>query len=346
MFYWKYELTKASDILVRELFDVKKDEIFVITADTESDHNVVDATAGAVFSSGGKPMVVWLPTPPGVSKAADPGLPLESLTETLLNADCWVEFNKKWLLYSTPCTIAFEKNKKLRYMNLTGINVRSMVNCIGSVDYPLVGELMEMMQHRIEKARHIRMTAPNGHDISFDNVPDRPVIRENGYARTGGMHMLAGQVAWTPALETITGTIVFDGSISPDVGVVKTPVKMKVEKGAILSITGGHEAEAFDVWTKNFNDPQMRKIAHAGFGFLPNATLCGNILEDQRVWGSTTWGVGSIGAGLLPPKGVPGASHTDSVCLNTTVYFDDELVLERGQFIPEDLKKLQKALGR
>lgn len=346
MFYWKYELTRTADILIRELFDVKKDEIFVITADTESDPYVVDATAGAVFSAGGKPMVVWLPTPPGVSKAADPGLPLESLTETLLNADCWIEFNKKWLLYSTPCLIAFKKNPKMRYMNLTGLNIRSMVNCIGRVDYPVLGELMEKMQSRLKKAKHIRMTALNGHDVSFDNVPDRPVIRENGYARTGGMHMIAGQISWTPALDTITGTIVFDGSISPGVGVVKTPVKMEVKKGNILTITGGREAEAFDVWTRNFNDPQMRRIAHAGFGFLPGATLCGNILEDQRVWGSTTWGVGSIGAALLPPDGVPGSSHSDSVCLNTTVYFDDELILERGQFIPEELRKLQKALGR
>jgi leucyl aminopeptidase (aminopeptidase T) len=346
MFYWKYELIKASDILVRELFDVKQNEIFVITADTESDPNVVDATAGAVYSAGGKPMVVWLATPPGVSMAADPGLPLKSLTDTLLNADCWVEFNRKWLLYSTPSNIAFKKNPNLRYMNLTGINVRSMVNCIGRVNYPLLNGLVEMIHYRVRKTKHFRMTAPNGHDVSFDNVPDRPVVRENGYARTGGVHMIAGQLAWTPALETISGNIVLDGSISPDVGVLKSPVKMQVEKGVILNITGGHEAVTFDVWTKTFNDPQMRRIAHAGFGFLPNATLCGNILEDQRVWGSTTWGVGSISAGLLPPNGVPGSSHSDSVCLNTSVYFDDELVLDKGQFIPEDLRKLQKALGR
>lgn len=157
--------------------------------------------------------------------------------------------------------------------------------------------------------------------------------------------MIAGQVAWTPALETLTCNIVLDGSISPVVGLVKIPVKMKVEKGAILNMTGGREAEAFDIWTKSYNDPQMRRIAHAGFGFLPCAILCGNILEDQRVWGSTAWGVGSIGARLLPPDGVSGSSHSDSVCLNTTVYFDDELVLEKGQFIPKDLRKLQKALG-
>jgi 2,5-dihydroxypyridine 5,6-dioxygenase len=346
MYYWKYELTKASDILVRELFGVKKDEIFVITADTESDPYVVDATAGAVFSAGGKPMVIWLPTPPGVSKAADPGLPLESLTGALLNADCWVEFNTKWLLYSTPWMIAFKENPKMRYMNLTGINIRSMVNCIGRVNYAMLNKLLDKIQDLLVRTKHIRMTASNGHDISFNNVINRPVLRENGYARIRGMHMIAGQVAWTPALETLTGNIVLDGSISPVVGIVKTPVKMKVERGAIHNITGGREAEAFDAWTKSFNDPQMRRIAHAGFGFLPSATLCGSILEDQRVWGSTTWGVGSIGAGLLPPDGVPGSSHSDSVCLNTTVYFDDELVLERGQFISRDLRKLQKALGR
>lgn len=40
------------------------------------------------------------------------------------------------------------------------------------------------------------------------------------------------------------------------------------------------------------------------------------------------------------------AEAFDSVRLGTTVYFDDELMLENGEFYPEELKKLQKALGR
>jgi leucyl aminopeptidase (aminopeptidase T) len=95
----------------------------------------------------------------------------------------------------------------------------------------------------------------------------------------------------------------------------------------------------------SFKHPQMRNIAHAGFGFLPGVKLSGDILQDQRVWGSTTWGIGNIGAGLLPPDGVSAPSHSDSVSLNTTVYFDGKLVLQSGNFVSRELKDLQKALG-
>lgn len=157
--------------------------------------------------------------------------------------------------------------------------------------------------------------------------------------------MIAGQIGWTPDLPTLNGTVVLDGSIAPAVGVVKTPVKLYIEQGRIVRLEGGQEAAAFEAWMNGFNHPQMRNIAHAGFGFLPGATLSGDILQDQRVWGSTTWGVGNIGAGLLPPGGVDAPSHSDSVSLNTTVYFDDELVLKKGSFVGGELLQIQKALG-
>jgi len=83
MFLYQYELGKACDILVRELFKLKCGEIFVITADTESDPRVVDAAATAAFSVGAKPMVIWLTSPLIEGKLADSILPLDSLTGAL-----------------------------------------------------------------------------------------------------------------------------------------------------------------------------------------------------------------------------------------------------------------------
>jgi 2,5-dihydroxypyridine 5,6-dioxygenase len=61
--WYEFELGKAADILVNELFELKKGETMVITADTESDGRVVNATARAAFAAGGKPMVIWLASP-------------------------------------------------------------------------------------------------------------------------------------------------------------------------------------------------------------------------------------------------------------------------------------------
>ena len=131
---YEYELGKAADVLTRELFKLKPGETFVITADTESDPRVVDATARAAFAADAKPMVIWLASPLGVGMAADPMLPIESLTGALIGADAWVEFNNQWLLYSTPYERVVKENTKLRYLNLVGMDVDMMVRLVGRVD--------------------------------------------------------------------------------------------------------------------------------------------------------------------------------------------------------------------
>ena len=70
--YYDYELGKAASTLTEELFNLKPGETFVITADTESDPQVVDATARAAFAIGAKPMVIWVASPLGVGRMPTP----------------------------------------------------------------------------------------------------------------------------------------------------------------------------------------------------------------------------------------------------------------------------------
>ncbi len=70
--YYDYELGKAATTLTKELFKLKPGETFVITADTESDPQVVDAAAIAAFAIGAKPMLNLVASPLGVGKEADP----------------------------------------------------------------------------------------------------------------------------------------------------------------------------------------------------------------------------------------------------------------------------------
>lgn len=343
---YEYELGKAADILVNELFKLKKDETFVITADTESDSRVVDATARAAFAAGAKPMVIWTPSPLGVGKAADPMLPQKALTAVLKEADAWAEFNNQWLLYSTPYDIAVQENPQLRHMCLVGMNVDMMIRCIGRVNYPVLKELEEKLAEKTRKAKKVRMTTPAGEDVSFENDPSHPVNCELGYADTPGSHMMSGQVAWTPNLETINGAIVFDGSVVPPLGLLKQPIHLHIEKGVIVKVEGGSQAADYEAWMKSFNHPRMLRLAHVCYGFNPGAKLTGDILEDERVWGCTEWGVGNIGAILLPPDGIPAPSHSDGICLNTSVWLDRTLIIDKGQIIDPELKLLAQKLGK
>ncbi len=344
--YYEYELVKASYKMASEMFKLKPGETIVITADTESDRRVVDATAAAAFAVGAKPMVIWTSSPLGVGKAADPMLPMEALTAALKVTDAWVEFNNEWLLYSTPYEVAQRKNKKLRYLNACGMNVDMMVRLIARVDLATLGEYQHKLVSLTKAAKNVRMTTPAGEDIELDVDPKRPIICEVGYADTPGSHMQAGQIGWAPVFESINGTLVFDGSIVPPIGLVTESVKLHVEKGRVKKIEGGRDASIFESWLKSFNDPRMLCMAHVCYGCNPGAKLTGNIVEDERVWGATEWGIGYVGPMLSGGKPIPAASHTDCICLNTSVWLDGEQIWDKGKSVHPELADLAKKLGK
>jgi len=343
---YEYEIGRAADILCRELFKLKPGETFAITADTESDARVVEAVARAAFAVGAKPMVIWLASPLGVGKAADPMLPVKALSAALKESDAWVEFNNEWLLYSTPYEIATRENKNLRYLCLVGMNADMMTRCLGRVDYPNLKVFEETITDMTKKTKHMKLTTPAGTNVEFDNDPTRPMICEVGYADTPGSHMLSGQIGWSPIFDTINGIIAFDGSIVPPIGLVKEPVKLHVEKGKIVKVEGGKDAVDYEAWLRSFNDPNMFNMAHVCYGFNPGAKLTGNILEDERVWGCTEWGVGYVGPMLAPPKGIPAASHSDGICLNTSVWLDGVQITDKGKVVHKDLVEIAKKLGK
>jgi hypothetical protein len=95
---------------VRDILDAQSNEVVGITADTMSSEEVVNAVARTIFEIGAKPISIWLPTPGGVGKAADPMLLQKALCEILTNVDIWIEFNYQWLLYSTVFDTVIEEN--------------------------------------------------------------------------------------------------------------------------------------------------------------------------------------------------------------------------------------------
>jgi leucyl aminopeptidase (aminopeptidase T) len=48
-------------------------------------------------------------------------------------------------------------------------------------------------------------------------------------------------------------------------------------------------------WLAGLNDERMYNLAHVCYGFNPGADLSGLCTEDERVLGSTEWGIGYQG---------------------------------------------------
>jgi len=342
---FKYELAKAAYILANDMFQLKEDETIIITADTQSDMHVVQATAAAAHTIGAKPMVITFPSPLGVGKAADAMLPVECLTAALSEADAWVEFNKQWLLYSTPFEQAMQKNKKLRYMCLVEMTADMMVRLIGRINPAALSTFMKRVSDMTQQSTSMRITTLAGNDLSFKLLPEKRLVScDEGLCNTPGMHFLGGQICFIPEFDSINGKLVFDGTIAPPCGFLKQPVTLQVETGHVIGISGGPQADELRAWLESFNDPNMFRLAHGCYGFNPGARLCGNVLEDERVWGSTEWGLGYLSAVDAPPDGIQAASHCDGICLNSSVWLDNVKILENGALIHPELIKLAEPL--
>ena len=285
-----FDREEQADKLVKEIFGVKSGETVIITADDDSDASVVEAVKNSAKNAGAHAMVISVPTPGGVGKAADPDLPVDALSAALLCADVWIEFNHQWLLYSTPFERAEAENKKMRYMCLVDFNPDLMIRTIGNVETEQLKKFMLAITEKTKNAKNMRVTTPAGCDISFEIDPGHYTACDCGNATVPGIHMLTGQINVVPRFGSINGVIVFDGSVTPPFGTTPdAPIRLTIENSKIVKIEGGRDAAIFEEHLKSFEDEGMFKLAHIAYGFNPGAVLTGNIVEDERVWGSTEW---------------------------------------------------------
>ena len=335
------ELELAAGKLIDEIFAVKPGETVTITTDYDSDMTVTRAVADAVQRAGGHPLILQCPTPGGVGKAADPYLPVEVLSAALSATDVWIEFNHQWLLYSTPYERAAAANAKLRYMCLVDFSEELLIRTVGRVDTPRLQVFMRRVAELTGAAKTMHVTTPAGTDVRFEIDPMHYVACDCGDASFPAVHMLTGQINVVPRFGSIQGTIVFDGCVTPPFGrIPDAPIRLTVADGVICAVEGGEDAGVFDAYLHQFGDPGMLKMAHLSYGFNPGAQLTGNIVEDERVWGATEWGIGYVSNVDAPPCGQDAVSHSDGICLRSSVWLDDRCILHEGVVVDPELAAL------
>jgi leucyl aminopeptidase (aminopeptidase T) len=262
----------------------------------------------------------------------------------MLKADLLIEFAGHYLLYSAPWEEAM-KTQRIKYLCLSGMTRDMMVRCIGKVDTPSLSQFQERLTELVHTAKRVRVTNPSGTDITFSNDPLRPCFSEGIIGDRAMDYMLIGQVDWAPVEQSLNGKIVFDGSVWPpeELGILRTPISLKIVNGVAKDVAGGSDAVSYRKWLESLNDPAMFNVAHISFGCNPGAKLTGRVLEDERIWGCIEWGLGHQGSGFKGRAG-PAKSHSDGICLNASVWFDDKEILKDGSFVQQDLRELEKKL--
>lgn len=338
--YLSFELAGSARKLVEQVMLAKPGENVVITADTSTDWRVVDATAKAAYAAGAVPTVIWYETRP--TAVVEPPAPVAA---AVARADVWIEFAYAYVLHTPAFKAAIAAGA--RYICLTGMDTEMMVKTIGRVNYPKLIALGETLRRLVEAADEVRVTSPAGTDLLAYNR-GRKVRQSGKLADTRGEPiMLGGQVSWCPVEETINGRLVFDGALWPptELGLLRNPVALTLEKGVVTKVAGGVEAQVFERWLKGFDDEKMYWLAHYSLGFNPGVTRpTGRIVEDERVFGCIEMGIGSQGA-QIRGKTWSAASHTDGIVLNPSIYLDGVAIEKDGAYVHPDLVQACRELG-
>lgn len=216
----------------------------------------------------------------------------------------------------------------VRVATFPGITKEVMIRGLNA-DYKKIAALTLKLKKRLEKTKVVRVTSARGTDITM-SVENRKVIPSKGLFHKKGEsgNLPTGEAFLAPIEGKSEGVFIADGSFA-GVGMLKTPIKVKVEKGLATEISGGREAEQLWKMISKFGD-KGRNIAEFGIGTNDKAKLSGMLLEDEKVLGTVHIALGdnkSMGGKVHVPL------HLDGVIKQPDVYFDDRLIMKKGKLL-------------
>lgn len=200
---------------------------------------------------------------------------------------------------------------------------------------------------KIGAAKEMHVTSKAGTDFRC-RLGQYPVLTQYGLADEPGRwdHWPSCFSARWPDEGSAEGTIVIDEGdiLLPFKKYARSPITVTIEKGFIVDIKGGYDAEFMRKFMESFNDPRAYAMAHVGWGLenRANWTVLGlynpeaQLGMDARSFaGNFLWSSGpNTEAG--GDRDTP--CHLDIPLRNCSVSLDGEVMTLEGAVIPADQK--------
>jgi leucyl aminopeptidase (aminopeptidase T) len=184
------------------------------------------------------------------------------------------------------------------------------------IDYSRLRDECRRIKDVLDRGDMVHISAPSGTDLDI-GIRGREAKSDDGnFSEPGkGGNLPAGETFISPELGASRGSIFFDGSIASDKGIIliEKPIKCEVDAGLVTGIHGGLEAaklrdtiskakektaqfvdqgklpkEDLDHYMTNTNN-----LGELGIGLNRSATIIGNMLEDEKVYGTCHIAIGA-----------------------------------------------------
>lgn len=320
------KLQTAARVAVNEVLGAKEGEsVLIITNPHKDVQNISMALYDAALEAGASPVVIFQPVKTQLDFAED-----STIATIEANPDIILSISKHKLGKDKKALKSPYKDGEKEYdhiftylLNTKKIRSFWSPSVTGDmfaetipIDYSELRDICKRIKDELDKAEEVHITAPSGTDVVI-GLRNRVAKADDGdFTEPGrGGNLPCGEVFISPELGSSNGTIAFDGSISVEGGIaiIETPIVTRVEGGFVIDISGEEEAKelretidkAEDTVKKFVSEGKIpqdvegeyiknaKNLGELGIGLNKNAKIVGNMLEDEKVYGTCHMAIGA-----------------------------------------------------
>ncbi len=232
-------------------------------------------------------------------------------------------------------------DKRIRGFWSPTTTVAMFERCV-ALDYKAMQAKALSLKNALDGHKEIHITSPGGTD-AYVSIKGRKAFLDDGDFSTPGKggNLPAGEAFISPAIEGVSGTIVFDGTVDlvPNAVIPKKPVKLIMKGGYVDRVVGGMEAKELlkviengekMAHEKGLKDEERnaRHIGELGIGINYKAKMTGNLLEDEKLGKTIHF---AIGANY--DNDANALIHQDCLVMNPSMWVDNKQIMKDGKIL-------------
>ena len=317
---------KGAKVIVEDCANVKKGEKVLIITDFETD-DCARLLAGVAYALGAEVEICVM-----IPRELDGQEPPASIAAAMKKTEVILIPVSRSIGHSAAVREALAEGA--RVLSLTASSEELLASEAYRADFRKQRPMVEKVARLFTEANEVSITNPAGTHLTL-----------SARGRKGNAHACVvdtpGQFSAAPNIEanfspvegTTEGLLVADGSIPYlGIGLLTTPVAFTIQKGKIVKIEGGYEADRIRTIWEQQNDPNVYNIAQVAVGMNPEVKAPIGRLGCNYDEGA--YGTAHIGIGTSATLGgtVKASTHFDAVMKKPTVKLDGKIILTDGEF--------------
>ena len=319
-------LTSAARVAVGDSLDVQSGErVLIVTNPSKQVYEVAMALYNAAAEKGAETVLIVQPVKSQLDFADDAVIDAISSEPDVFISISAHKLGKDRFAVAHPYTFEGKSydhvfryllaSRRLRAFWSPNIDADMFTRTV-PIDYDRLRGEAEAVRDVLDACEEVHISSPAGTDLRMGLRHRKPFTDDGNLSEPGkGGNLPAGETFISPQIGACEGTIVFDGSLALSEGdvVANTPVRVTVEDGYVVDIddnqTGRKLLDTISESESNalrFEREGMlpkgsgaayrrnaRGMGELGIGLNPNARVTGNMLEDEKAYGTCHIAIGS-----------------------------------------------------